>query len=175
MKEANKTLSDFLGEVLILNQPSFWKSEYELTCGETLIGKAYFPKWYRTNCILNYFNDSWEVYKPSLFKNEIHIKELNKELHIATLKKNFWGTEGILELPMGNSLKFQFRLIKGSDEILNQKNERLVLIKHKSLSLKDRFEYYIEKRSELLDKYPFAIFLAWYVINQREHHIYTAY
>ncbi|MBS3945786.1 MAG: hypothetical protein KGZ42_09835 [Melioribacter sp.] len=164
--ETEKKLSDYMGRTLLLTQLKFLKRDYELKCEEEIIASINYPKWYGSDFEIAWGNKKWFVYRPSFWKNAIEIKEASKQLPFASYKKKGFKSGGIVSLPMGEELKIFFKFFKGSYGIQNSAEECLVLIKDK-FSWNDRTEFYIQKRSELLDKYPWMILLAWYVSSQQ--------
>ncbi|MDQ7816482.1 MAG: hypothetical protein RDU14_05605 [Melioribacteraceae bacterium] len=167
--ETEKRLSDYIGKELLLTQPKFLKRDYELKCGEEIIAKINHPKWYSSDFVAIWNKQKWEVYKPSIWRSVVEIKEAGKQLPFAAYQKTRFKSEGVVDLPRGQKLKLVLRVFKGSYEIQSISGERLVLIKDKA-SFKDKTEFVVEQRSELLDKYPWIILLAWYISSQRKHH-----
>lgn len=166
--EEEKKLSDYIGNTLLLTQPKFLKREYLLKCGEEIIATVNHPKWYLSDFEVVWNKKKWFVYRPSIWRSAVEIKELDKELPIASYQKIRFKMEGIVNLPMGQQLKIFFKLFRGTYEIQNISGECLVLVKDK-FSWKDVTEFHIQGRSELLDKYPWVILLAWYLSSQRKH------
>lgn len=166
--EEEKKLSYYIGKKLLLTQPKFFKQEYLLKFGEEIIATIINPKWYRSDFEVLWNNKKWVIYRPSIWRSAIEIKELDKELPIASYQKIRFKSDGIVNLPMGQQLKISFKLFKGSYEIQNIYGECLVTVKDK-LSWKDETEFHIQSKSELLDKYPWVILLAWYLSSQRKH------
>lgn len=164
--ENEKVLSDYKGQTLQLIQLKFLKRDYELKCGDALIAKIHHLKWYSSDFEVEWNKNKWEIYKPSIWKGLVEIKESGKQLPFASYSKTGFKLEGIIDLPHGQKLKLVFRIFKGDYEVQTLSGERLVLIKDKC-SFKDKTEFDIQQKSELLDKYPWSILLAWYLTQQR--------
>jgi hypothetical protein len=167
--ETEKKLSDYFGKTLLLTQLKFLGRDYELKCGDETIACISHPKWYSSNFEITWNENKWFIYHPSIWRNAVEIKEVNKELPLASYNKTRFKMEGLVNLPMGQQLKISFKMYRGSYEVQNISGECLVLIKDK-FSWKDKTEFYIQKRSELLDKYPWVILLAWHTSAQRKRH-----
>lgn len=151
----------------MFTQLNFFRRDYELKCGDEIIASIPYPKWYSSNFEIQWGKIRWFVYQPSIWKSLVEIKEVNKQLPFASYKKVKFKSEGTVDLPMGQQLKICFGFFKGSYEIKNVSGECLVLIKDK-YSFKDKSTFYIQQRSELLDKYPWVTLLAWNISAQRK-------
>lgn len=165
--ETEKKLSDYLGKDLALTQLNFFRRDFELKCSDEIIASISHPKWYSSNFEIRWNNNKWFIYHPSIWKSIIEIKEIGKQLPLASYKKVKFKSEGIVDLPMGQQLKLYFRFFRGAYEVQNMSGECLVLIKDK-FSFKEKSVFYVQQRSELLDKYPWVILLAWYISAQRK-------
>lgn len=164
--EYEKLLSDYMGQTLQLIQLKFLKRDYELRCVDQVVAKIRHLKWYSSDFEVEWEKNKWEIYKPSIWKSLVEIKESGKQLPFASYSRTGFKSEGVIELPRGQKLKLFFRIFKGNYEVQSISGECLVLIKDK-FSFKDKTEFYIQQRSELLDKYPWSILLAWYLTQQR--------
>ena len=63
-----KPLSKYIGEDLILIQPSFWKREYEFRSSNELLAKMYFPKFFSLTAVVDGFGEKYEIFRPSFWK-----------------------------------------------------------------------------------------------------------
>ncbi len=167
--EDEKKLSDYIGKSLLLVQPKFFSRDYLLKYGEEIVAGITHTKWYASDFIIEWGKKKWEVYKPSIWRSTLEIKEVNKQLPFASYTRKGFKSGGTINLPMGQKLSLVFKTFKGSYEIQNMNGECLILIKDK-FSLKDKTEFTIQQRSELIDKYPWIILVAWYVSAQRRQH-----
>lgn len=164
--EEIKNLSDYIGKSLLLVQPEFFRRNYHLKDGDVIVATITHPKWYRSNFIVEWGKKKWEVYKPSIWRSSLEIKELNKQLPFAYYTRKGFKSGGTIDLPMGQKLNIAFKTFKGSYEIQKTNGECLVLIKDK-FSLKDKTEFTIQQGSEIIDKHPWVILVAWYISAQR--------
>ena len=114
-------------------------------------------------------NKNWEIYKPSFWRNAFDIREAGHEMPIANFVRERFKSRGAVSLPKGETLKIEPHLFKGFCEIKNVREECIVRIKSKT-SWKERAEVTIEKRSELIDRYPWVILLAYIIIIYQRHH-----
>lgn len=164
-----KTLSDYYGKTLVLIQPSIWKRTFELKDGSEIIGTLAYPKYFSVTAQATIFNTKWKFYEPKWWKNLIEIREVEKELAMASYKTPTFKKKGKLELPHGESVFLSSNIFRSTLEILDKYDARLVLFKSKKI-FKTNIEINFEKRSEVLDKYPWIVWLIFYVeTNQRRH------
>ena len=91
----------------------------------------------------------------------------------ATFKRDGLRSRGTLSLPMGENLKIVPHLFKKFCEITNEQDEAFVRIKMK-IAIGDKAEVTIEKKSEVIDKYPWIVMLMYIVAieqsRQARHH-----
>lgn len=159
-----KKLSDYLGEELLIIQPSLLKRAYEFHSSNELIAKMYYPKFFSTTAIIEGFEKNLEIKKPSIWRTDIEIFEKGYQNPFAKVKStNFWRTKGVVELPRGERLNLKFCVFKKSCEIYSKYSELLVLFQNK-FSFKEKNVISIEKRSDLIDENPWIIFAVWYKI-----------
>jgi len=161
-----KTLSDAAGQQLYIVQPSVFKRYFEILFDEEVVGTLIFPKWYSVMPEVNFLKGKWILYKPSLWKSTVEIKEHNRQLPFSKYVRTSFKSEGVVELPRGQRLKISFKPFKGLCEIHDIRNKKLVSIKQ-NVSFKQKSEIAIELKSELLDKYPWVIILAWHLFAQQ--------
>ena len=161
-----KNISDYLGEELILIQPSFFKREFEFRSSSELIAKMYFPKFFSSMAIIEGFAEKYEIKVPGIWRSDVEIYKSGYQMPFAKYKSaNFWRTKGIIELPRGEQLYLKFGAFKKSCEIYSS-NELLILFQNK-LSFKDKNVVTIGQSSRLIDENPWVIMLAWYKILQQ--------
>ena len=162
-----KTLSDYFGKTLMLIQPSIWKRSFELRDGSEVIGSLTYSKFFSVKADVKIFDTKFEFYEPKWWKNIIEIREAGNELPIANYKPPSFKRTGKLELPQGESISLSSTFFRTTLEISDKYNARLILFKSK-FAFKSKVEVLIEKRSEVLDKYPWVVWLIYYVLlNQR--------
>jgi len=157
-----KTISDYFGKTLNFVQPSIWKRAFELKDGEQVIGTLTYPKFFSIRVEAKIFDKKWEFYQPTWWKRLIDIREIGKELPIASYKPPDFKKKAKLELPHGESVFLCSNLFRTTYEIQDRYETRLVLFKNK-FSMKANTEIQIEKRSEIMDKYSWILLLMLYV------------
>jgi len=162
-----KKLSELAGETLFIHQPSVWKSYYELKYGEELLGAIQGKGIFGTTMIFKMGNDEWEIYRTGFWKSEIGIKQAGYELPYATYKRDGFKSRGTVKCYKGEQMIIESKILKGGFSVKTLSGEYLVRLKDK-LSLREKTEIQIEQKSELLDKYPWVIVLAWYLSLQRK-------
>ncbi len=157
-------LSDYIGKILFIRQRSFWKREFEFISDNELIGELKYPKFLsdRVECTIG--NERFTFSRPNIFSNEVEIRKHGYELPIAKMNSNFFATKGSIDLPRGKKVTMKFGLLNNRVEIYCNENELLVSL-HYKISFKEKCEINIEKRSAILDDYPWIILLAFYYIQ----------
>jgi hypothetical protein len=86
---------------------------------------------------------------------------------IADFTTDRFKSKGTLSLPRGEKLKIVPHIFKGYCEINNEHEECLAKIIPKKISFTDKAEVIIEKKDELLDKYPWIIIMAYIIITEQ--------
>lgn len=164
-----KPLSDYVGEKLLFIQPSAFKGLHELRVNDELLSTMQPRGFFGRRWEVSIQNKNWEIYKPSFWKRVFDIREAGYEMPIANFVRDRFRSKGVVSLPKGEKLKIEPHHFKGFTEIKNIKEECIVRIKSKT-SWKERAEVTIEKRSELIDRYPWVILLAYIIIIYQRHH-----
>jgi len=158
-------LSNLVSETLTFNQPSIMKREFELVSPRDVLARMYFPKLFSNSVIIEGFDGKWEIKQPSIWRREYGVYKHGYHMPFARYVSNFWRTKGTIELPKGVRLNCKSGRLKKPFEVYSSIDELLMVYVNK-FSLKGRTTVTIEKRSELIDKYPWIIMLGWYVILQ---------
>lgn len=163
-----KTISDYIGQTIKLTQPSFFKHYYELRAGEELIATLTQPKFFSTASETAGSFGEWEFYQPGFWRSDIEIREKGKELPIAKFVSEKWKSRGKLELPKGESFDIVSKKLSWTVDVYNSSQVKILSFR-KKFSFKTDLEINIERRSELLDKYPWTILLVVYIqlLNER--------
>ncbi|NJD22150.1 MAG: hypothetical protein FIA82_05710 [Melioribacter sp.] len=167
-----KTISDYIGETLRFFQPSVFKRFHELKANDVLIGSIQQKGFFGMLWSVTLQNKNWEIYKPSCWRTILEVREAGYEMPIASFKRDGLRSKGTLSLPKGESLKIVPHLFKGFCEITNEQGDSYMRIKLNKISWGDKAEITIEKRAEVIDKYPWIIMLAYIIIleqKQRAH------
>jgi hypothetical protein len=162
-----KKLSDYIGSELKIFQKSIWKRDYELRSGEELIARLYYPKFFSDLTELFIGKEEFEFYRPRFFSRDVDIRKKGYQNAIASFKNNFLGSKGVIELPRGIKLNFKFGFFKKQAEIYLGESDLLVTILNR-FSFKEKSQVVIEKRSEIIDDYPWIIMLAFYLSQLRK-------
>jgi hypothetical protein len=163
-----KYLSSFYGKQLEFTQPSVWKTYYELKCDEQTLGTVKKIKKFSFQLEINIFNNKWIFYRPSFWRSEIAIRQSGYTLPYAKYKGGKFKQHGMIELPKGGRVKIVFKAFKKDYEIQDSSGQVLVKLADK-VKFRTTVEISVMKRSELIDKYPWIIILAWYISALRKH------
>jgi hypothetical protein len=161
-----KTLSELAGETLVIHQPSVWKSYYELKFGGEVLGTIQGKGFFGITMIFKMGKDEWEIYRPGFWKSEIGIRQAGYELPYATYKREGFKNRGVIKCYKGEQMIIEYKILRGGYGVKTLSGEFLAVFKEK-VSIRDKTEIKIEQRSDMLDKYPWVIILAWYLSLQR--------
>lgn len=154
-------LSDYIGKSVTIQQVTPLKREYHLLAENKIIGEMKYPKLFSEKVECRIDKDVLEFKRPHVFSDQVLIKKQGYELPVASLDSNFFATKARLSLPRGQKILMKFGLIKTQAQIFREENDLLVTLYNK-LSLKEKSQVVIEKRSEILDDYPWIVLLAFY-------------
>jgi hypothetical protein len=163
-----KIISEYIGQKIWFYQPSVWKRLHELRAGETVIGTMQQKGFFGMTWVVEIQNKKWEIYKPSCWKSLIQIREDGYELPFADFIKERFRSKGVINFPMGEKIKIAPHLFKSFCEIKNENDDVFIRIKLKS-AMRDKAEVVIEKKSELIDKNPWVVMLAYMVALEQKH------
>ena len=140
-------LSKYIGEDLILIQPSFLKREYEFRSSKEVLAKMFYPKFFSMSAVIEGFGEKYEIIRPSIWKSEIAIKKFGYDLSFATLKSlNFFRTKGEIDLQNGKKVLLKFGAFRKSCQVFSETEELLLLFQNR-LSLKEKNVVTIQKSS----------------------------
>lgn len=162
-----RKISDYIGNELLICQKSIWKREFELRSGDEVIAQMIYPRYFSHMAELTIQNESYEFYRPKFFTRDVDVRKKDYQNPFAYFKSNFFRSKGELELPRGTKLIMKFGLFRKQAEIYLGENDLLISILSK-FSFKERSKVVIEKRSEVIDEYPWVIMLCFYLIQLRK-------
>jgi hypothetical protein len=163
-----KTISEYFDQKVWFYQPSVWKRFHELRAGETIIGTIQQKGFCGMTWIVEIQNKKWEIYKPSFWRSLIQIREDGYELPFADFIKERFRSKGMVNFPKGEKLKIAPHLFKSFCEIKTENDEVLVRIKLKT-AMRDKAEVVVEKKSDLIDKNPWVLMLAYIIALEQKH------
>jgi len=160
------TLSKYIGEDLILIQPSFFKREYEFRSSNELLARMYFPSFFSLTAVVEGFEEKYEIIRPSIWKTDLAIRKFGYDMSFASLTTNFFRTKGFIDLQNGKKLNLKFGVFKKSCQVFSEMDELLITFQNK-FSIKEKNVLIIEKSSSLIDENPWVVMLVWYQVIQR--------
>lgn len=163
-----KPLSNYIGEDLLLIQPSFFKREYEFRSSDELLAKMYFPSFFRLSAVVEGFGEKYEIIRPSFWKSGISIKKFGYDMPFASLSTNLFRTKGFIDLQNGQKLNLKFGSFKKSCQVFSEMDD-LLLIFYNKFSIKEKNVLTIQKTSALIDDNPWVVMMIWYVILERRN------
>ena len=161
-----KAFSNYIGEDLILIQPSLFKREYEFRSSNELLARMYFPSLFSLTAVVEGFEEKYEIIKPSFWKTDIAIRKYGYDMTFASLKTNFFRTKGTIDLQNGKKLNLKFGVFKKSCEVFSEAEELLIMFQNR-FSFKQQNIVTFQKSSTLIDENPWIIMMVWYQILQR--------
>jgi len=162
-----KPLSNYIGEDLTLIQPSFFKREYEFRSSNELIAKMLFPKFFSLTAVVEGFDEKYEIFRPSIWKNNLAIRKYAYDMSFASLTTNIFRTKGSIDLQNGKKLNLKFGAFRKSCEVFSESEELLLLFQNR-LSLKEKNIVTIQKSYTLIDENPWIIMMIWYLILENK-------
>ena len=158
-------LTNYIGQTLTFNQPKITKREFELISSDEVLAKMIFPKLFSNSVVIEGFDGKWEIKQPSIWRSEFGVYKYGYQMPFAKYVASFWKTKGTIELPKGARLNCKSGQLKRPFEVYSSSSELLIVYANK-FSLKGRTTVTIEKKFELIDKYPWIIMLGWYIVLQ---------
>jgi len=161
-----KPLSSYIGEDLLLIQPSFFKREYEFRSSNELLARMYFPSLFSLTAVVEGFEEKYEIIKPSFWKTDNAIRKQGYDMTFASLTTNFFRTKGSIDLQNGKKLNLKFGVFKKSCQVFSESEELLIIFQNR-FSFKQQNIVTIQKSSALIDENPWVVMMVWYQIIQR--------
>jgi len=158
-----KTISDYIEKNLQIIQPSFFKRVYELRSNDELLATMYYPKMFGRDAIVEgVLTGKWEFYFPKFFSRNVSVRQAGYEIPVAEFINKVFSNKEFIELPNGQRVILKSFAFKAKKEIQTEAEETLVELKF-LFSMKFKVEVIINKKSELIDQYPWLILLAIYI------------
>lgn len=163
-----RPLSSYIGEYLIMSQPSFFKREYEFRSSNELLARMYFPSFFSLTAVVEGFEEKYEIIRPSFWKTDLAIRKFGYDMPIASLTTNFFRTKGSIDLQNGKRLNLKFGAFKKSCQVFSENDELLLLFQNK-FSLKEKNVLTIQQLSSLIDENPWIVMMIWYSMLQNRN------
>lgn len=163
-----KLISDYMGSELEIINTSFFKSIYELRIGSlTLLTIKNLDFWGRKQEITG-FDKTWEVYKPSIWRSRTEIREANSQSALVFCEEKIFKNNVEINLPRGEKLFLVNHFLKSTFELENELGTILVSFKNKKWYSANQL-ITINVKSEAIDKFPFLILFAFFIVLQKRH------
>lgn len=161
-----KSINDLFGEQLFFTKPKLLKNYYELKHGEDTIGSMEVKGIFNNKAYVKIFDKEYIFIQASFWRSLLEIKEKGKEVSFASFNSKLFKDYGFINLPMGESLKVTFSFFNSNFDLRNSFGEILIQYSNK-FPFKSRTDISIEKKSQVLEKYPWVIFIPFFVRLQR--------
>lgn len=163
-----KTLYDYIGQELEIANKYIFKSFYELKANGVPIFSLTNTDFWGNRHEIAGFEKVWEISKPSIWKSTLEIREKGSSTVIATFESSAFGKTNTITLPRGEKLLVAMHVWKSMYELQNELGTRIVLFKNKKW-FSSNIIVSIEKKAEVLDKYPFLLMLVFFTVLQRSN------
>ena len=162
-----KELSEYLNQPLYLKQISFFKRYYELKTNNEIIGSMQIHGFFGHSAEVSFADKKWEIYKPSIWKSDWHIRESGYENSFAHFERKHFRKASYVYLPVGEKVKIVFFPFRSKIEIQTEAENCLIRLVAK-FSWTDSAEIFITEKSTIVNKYPWLIMLAKLVAIERK-------
>ncbi len=163
-----KILSDYIGHELEIANKYIFKSFYELKAnGIPILSIRNTDFWGNRHEIAG-FEKVWEISKPSIWKSTLEVREKDSSTVIATFESSAFGKTNTITLPRGEKLLIVTHVWKSMYEMQNELGTTLVSFKNKKW-YSSPINVTVNKKAEVLDKYPFILLLVFFTVLQRQH------
>lgn len=163
-----KVLSDYLGQELEIVNKHIFKSFFDLNAnGVPILSIRNTDFWGHRHEIAG-FEKVWELSKPSVWKSTLEVREKDSSTVIATFESSAFGKTNTITLPRGEKLLVAMHVWKSMYELQNELGTKIVLFKNKNW-FSSNIIVSIEKKAEVLDKYPFLPMLVFFTMIQRSN------
>lgn len=163
-----KELSEYLEQPLQLRQVSFFKRFYELKTGQEILGTMQIRGFFGNSAEVTYGHKKWEIYKPSIWKNNWHVRESGYENSFAHFERKLFSKANFVFLPVGEKVQIVFFPFKSKVEIQTESENCLIRMATK-FAWTDSAEITVTAKSPLVNKYPWLIMLTKLVAIERKH------
>lgn len=163
-----KELSDYLDQPLLLKQVSFFKRFFELKTSQEILGTMQIRGFFGNSAEVTFADKKWEIYKPSIWKSNWHVRESGYENSFAHFERKLFSKSNYVFLPVGEKVKIVFFPFKAKFEIQTESENCLIRITSK-FAWTDSAEITITAKSPIVNKYPWLIMLAKLVAIERKH------
>ncbi|MDP3581177.1 MAG: hypothetical protein Q8S39_04530 [Ignavibacteria bacterium] len=163
-----KNISDYIGQELEIVNKHIFKSLFELKANGIPILSLRSTDFWGNHHEIAGFEKVWELSKPSVWRSTIEVRENNSSAVIATFESSAFGKTNTITLPRGEKLLIVTHIWKSMYELQNELGTRLVIFENKKW-YSQKINVTIEKKLEVLDKYPFILLLVFFTVLQRQH------
>ncbi len=153
-----KSLNDLFGEQLFFIKAKLLKNYYELKHAEETIGSMEVKGIFNNKAYVKIFDKEYVFIQASFWRSILEIKEKRKEISFASYNSKLFRDYGFIDLPMGESLKVTFSFFNSNFDLKNSMGEILIQYSNK-FPFKSRTDISIEKKSQILEKYPCVILI----------------
>jgi hypothetical protein len=148
---------------LIWKQLGFGVREFELTSGETLVGRLYWPKWLSDYAVAECGDGRWGMDRVGFFRDRGVALEAETGIEVASVTFTWMGDS---ELTLSNGRHYQlfktgilsnnWSLVDENEEMIFEIREGMRLFKHDA-------EIDLQVGAIMRKELPLLILLSWYL------------
>ncbi len=165
-----KTSSELIGNKLEFNQPSIWKSIYELRNNGELLATMQYKKFFSETATVEFVSGGkFEIKSSNFFGTKYDITEIGKQLPTATYTGAKWKQQGELVFYTNEKLFITFSTFRKSFELFDDKNNNLIRYV-KNGFWKSVIEIQVNHSNALLDKYNWLVIVPCFLSLQYDRH-----
>ena len=146
-----KELSEYLNQPLLLKQISCFKRFYELKTSEEVIGTMQIRGFFGNSAEVSFADKKWEIYKPSIWKSNWHVRESGYENSFAHFERKLFRKASYVFLPVGEKVQIVFFPFKAKFEIQTESENCLIRIVSK-FAWTESAEITITAKSPIVNK-----------------------
>lgn len=156
-------LTDLLPRQLTWNQPSVWKSYYELFDGQERIATLQYQGFLQNRARLDSLDGCWDLAHRGFWQSRVDVCPCNSDQVIAVYERKLWKGGGTLVLPYEQRLSLRFNAWKSEMRLTPWESDEQLIFYHRASVWKVTGSIEIDNmlRSRI-PSYPLAVLLGWY-------------
>jgi hypothetical protein len=121
-----ENLIPHINETLTWRQPDPYVEEYELCCGDTLLGTLKFRSKFGTLATAETADGQWTFKRVGFLSPKVSVRKVGEEDDIATFKDNTWHDGGEVVLQDGTKYRATSNFWHTRMAFLNEKDQTLL-------------------------------------------------
>lgn len=156
-------LTDLLPTELNWNQPSGWKSYYELFHAQERIATLQFEGFLQNRARLDSTDGCWNLAHHGFWQSRVDVSPCGSDQVIAFYERSLWKGGGTLVLPYDQRLSLRFNGWKAEMRLTPYESDDVLILYSRASFWKTigRVEIDNQLRARI-PSYPLAVLLGWY-------------